>query len=184
MEKGFRRARTFRMPFALQIQQAFIGRLGRVGTLASLPTRYAAKVRIFMKTNTNAAALLVEATREQNEAVCLVGRTHDNALIEWLLLSPKIRQQLSEKLRDIEVTVFPKETPGLATLRSDPEFRRILSKGLKLNRGDQGAKGNSRPFKGTPYDVVSILTNVTLAEGESIKPYRGLAIELDFGDAN
>lgn len=184
MEKGFRRARTFRMPFALQIQQAFIGRLGRVGTLAALPTRFAAKVRIFMKTNTNAAALLVEATREQNEAVCLVGRTHKNELIEWLLLSPKIKQQLWEKLRDTELTVFPKETPSLATLRSDFGFFRALSKGQKLNRGDQGAKGSSRPFKDTPYDVVQILTNSTMAAGDSIKSSRGLVIEVDFGDPN
>lgn len=184
MEKGFRRARTFRMPFALQIQQAFIGRLGRVGTLAALPTRYAAKVRIFMKTNKDAAALLVEATREQNEAVCLVGRTHDNVLIEWLLLSPKIKQQLREKLRAVELTDFPRETPSLATLRSDPGFLRALSKGLKLNRGDQGAKGSSRPFKDTPFDVVQILTNATITAGKSIKSYRGLVIEVDFGDAN
>jgi hypothetical protein len=105
-------------------------------------------------------------------------------LIEWLLLSPKIKQHLREKLRDIQPTVFPKETPSLATLRSDPGFFRTLSKGLKLNRGDQGAKGNSRPFKDTPYDVVQIVTNATLAEGDLIKPYRGLVIEVDFADAN
>jgi hypothetical protein len=96
----------------------------------------------------------------------------------------KIRQQLREKLRDIQPTVFPRETPSLATLRSDPEFLRALSKGLNLNRGDQGAKGNSRPFKGTPYDVVQIITHATLAEGDPIKSSRGLVIEVDFGDAN
>jgi hypothetical protein len=41
--EGYRR---FRMPFALQLQQAFIGRLGRVGTLAALPVRYAPGVRV------------------------------------------------------------------------------------------------------------------------------------------
>ena len=49
LDEGYRRVRRLRTPFALQLQQSFIGRLGRVGTLAALPARHAVGVRIFLK---------------------------------------------------------------------------------------------------------------------------------------
>jgi len=40
LAEGYRRVRRFRTPFALRLQQAFLGRLGRVGTLTATPARY------------------------------------------------------------------------------------------------------------------------------------------------
>ena len=175
LKAGYRRARTFRMPFALQIQQAFIGRLGRVGTLAALPTRFAVGVKIFMKSSGNTAKLLIEAHADAGDAVCLVGRTDKNKTIDWLLLSPEIKEKVRIILRDVEEATFIQETPSLKALRSDPMFLRALSKGLKFNRE---SKGGSRPFKSTDLDVVEIFTKQKLNEGENIKSLRSLIIEI------
>ncbi len=175
--QGYRRARIMRMPFALELQQAFIGRLGRVGTLAALPTRYAAGLRIFMRTAENKAALLVESTADQDDAICLVGRTGNRDLMEWLLLSRSVRQKLRLALADRDATSFPNETPSLKTLRSDPAFMRELGKGLIMRRVEKG----SRPFENTSFDVVQILANLEIVNGDELtRSYRSLLVVVDF----
>ena len=182
LKKGFRRARTFRMPFALQIQQAFIGQLGRVGTLAALPTRFAAGVKIFMKTATNTSLLLVETNVNAGEAVCLVGRDDKKKLIEWLLLSPDIKQKLRQALSDVSAETFAKGTPNLAQLRSDPAFLRALGKGLVVKRDKQSG---SRPFKDNQaFDLIQILTKPKVKVGEVDNSLAALVIEIDFGNAH
>jgi hypothetical protein len=176
---GARRARTFRMPFALQIQQAFIGKLGRVGTLANLPTRYAAGIKIYAKAVDAAPILLLETTRAESQAVCLVGRTGKGSLMEWLLLSKQLKERLGVALQDIDADKLFKETPGLRELKSDPAFLRALNIGLLVERTDKG----SRPFKGTPFDIVQILTRQKVV-GDSLRSLKSLVFEIDFGDPN
>ncbi len=177
-EARIRRVRTFRLPFALQLQQAFIGRLGRVGTLAALPTRYVAGIKIFMKQSDNTAALICEASGTEGKAVCLVGRTASNELIDWLLLSPELKHQLRKKLQDLNPEVFPNESPGLKALRSDPAFLRVLNKGLVFKRN----AASSRPLQKTPHDVVQIFPKSTIGEGQNIRDCRGLVISLNLDD--
>jgi len=179
LNAGIRRARTFRMPFALQIQQAFLGKLGRVGTLANLPTRYAAGVKIYAKAADETAMFLLETSAADSQAVCLVGRTGKGKLMEWLLLSTSLKEKLRVVLRDIDSEKLYKETPGLRELKADPSFLRALGRGLSVDRTD---KGKSRPLKETPFDVVHILTRQKIAVGESLKGYRGLVFEIDFGE--
>ncbi len=180
LDGGVRRVRTLRMPFALQLQQAFIGNLSRVGTLAVLPTRYGAAVRIFMRSSSERAILLTEASVDSERAVCLVGRTAKNNLMEWLLLSPAIKQQLREALNDVKEAEIPKGTPNLSTIRSDPEFFRMLGRGLLVKRDK-----SSRPFKDvSEYDVIQIITSPRLENGGPMDQLYGpLVIEIDFGES-
>jgi len=181
LNAGVRRARTFRMPFALQIQQAFIGRLGRVGTLANLPTRYSAGIKIYAKAADETAILLLETTVAESQAVCLVGRTGKGSLMEWLLLSTHLREKLRVALQDIDAEKLYKETPGLRDFKSDPGFLRALNKGLSVERTN---KGSSRPLKDTLFDIVQILTRQKVAVGSSLKGLKSLVFEIDFGDLN
>ncbi len=180
LNAGLRRARTFRMPFALQIQQAFIGKLGRVGTLANLPTRYAAGIKIYAKAADETAILLLETTAAQSQAVCLVGRTGKGKLMEWLLLSSPLKEMLRVALQDIDAENLAKETPSLREFRTDPSFLRALNRGLSVERTEKG----NRPLKGTTFDIVHILTRQKLAAGDSLKGLKSLVFEIDFGDPN
>jgi hypothetical protein len=164
---GYQRVRRFRMPFALQLQQAFIGRLGRVGTLAALPNRYAAGVRVFLRDRNNKAKLLAEAQIDADKAVCMVGRTGKNALKEWLLLSDGFLIELRRALRDVPEAELPSGTPRVADLRENPEFFRQLKKGLSINR--EVPKG-SKPFLGSGHDIVQIMTSLQLGPNDKIEP--------------
>src|SRR3990167_1072588 len=79
LANGYRRVRRFRTPSALQLQQAFLGNLGRVGTLTAAPARYPAGVKVFLRTQAGTARLLAEVAADAGDAVYLVGRTKKNA---------------------------------------------------------------------------------------------------------
>ena len=176
-EAGFTFSRRFRTPFALQLQQAFIGRLGRVGTLAALPSHYTAGLRFYLKDKAGNALLLVEASAEQNKAACLVGRTEKNALKEWLLLEESLYIAFRQALRDVHDDNLPTGTPSLKTLRNDPAFLRRFKKGLPINREAKRWK----PFQGTDHDVVQILEQKTLENGAPVdRTFNNLIIEIDF----
>ena len=59
--RGYAHVRRLRLPYALQLQQAFIGKLGRVGTAAELPARHAVGVNILVRTKSGAARPAVRA---------------------------------------------------------------------------------------------------------------------------
>ena len=164
LEGGYRHARRFRTPFALQLQQGFIGRLGRVGTLAALPARYAVGVRIFIKNRAGHAVLLGESTADRGDAVCLVGRTEKGALIEWLLLSEKLKAEIRRGFRAIDAADLPVHTPPLSAIRDDPEFYRRLN---RLAFAREPSKG-SKPFKDTDFDAVQIVTRPILDAGAPV----------------
>jgi hypothetical protein len=161
LQSGFRRARRLRTPFALQLQQHFIGRLGRVGTLAALPARHAVSIRIFIKNRDGNAILLAEAGANREDAVCLVGRTEKNSLIEWLLLSERLQGEIRRGFRGIAVADLPGHTAQLSVIRDDPEFYRRLK---RLPFARESSKG-SKPFKDTPFDAVQIFTRPALQAG-------------------
>jgi hypothetical protein len=158
LEGGYRHARRFRTPFALQLQQNFIGRLGRVGTLTALPARHAVGVRIFIKNRAGKAVLLGESTADRGDAVCLVGRTD-----EWLLLSDKLQAEIRLGFRGIDAADLP--TPRLSIIRDNPEFYRRLNRGLAFTR--ESSKG-SKPFKDTDFDAVQIVTRPILEAGAAV----------------
>lgn len=176
-EAGFARVRRFRTPFALQLQQAFIGKLGRVGTLAALPGQYRAGVRVFLRDLAGKARLLAEAHIDADKAMCLVGRTQKNALKEWLLLSDGLLVDLRRTLREVPAEELPTGSQ-IATIRDDPAFYRRLKSGLLLNRSPKGSK----PFKDTGPDVIQIVTQkLWEPDGIADRSYNPILIEVDFG---
>lgn len=163
LKSGTSRVRRFRTPFALQLQQAFIGRLGRVGTLAAMPTRQRAGVRIFLR-GRNGAVLLAQATLDQELAICLVGRDESKTM-EWLLLSERLLDDFRKELRNIDANEFVAGSPSPRTLRDDPAFYRKLKAGLAM-RSDT-AKGE-KPLKETPFDIVQIVLGQSIQPGSEI----------------
>jgi hypothetical protein len=177
LDGGYRRARRFRTPFALQLQQGFIGRLGRVGTLPALPTRHGVGVRISIKNRAGDALLLAEASVDRGDAVCLVGRTERNALKEWLLLSERLQGEIRRNLRAIPGGDLPANQPQLTAARDDPEFYRRLKGGLSFAR--DSSKG-TKPFKDTPYDVVQIFTRRVLEPGGPVdRSFHPIIVEIE-----
>lgn len=163
LNSGLRRVRRFRTPFALQLQQAFIGRLGRVGTLAAMPTRQCVGVRIFLR-GRSGATLLANATLDQELATCLVGRDKSKTM-EWLLLSEKLLDGFRKELRNLDPDEFVPGTPSPRTLRDDPAFYRKLKAGLAMR--SEVATGE-KPLKGTPFDVVQIILGSSIQAGGAI----------------
>jgi hypothetical protein len=160
-EGGYRLARRFRTPFALQLQQSFIARLGRVGTPAALPGRYPAAVKVFIKNAQRQGHLIAQARIDSEDAVCLVGRTKKNELKEWLLLSDKFLKTLREALIGNSANDMPPQSQALIDAIGDPRFYRLLKSGLQLAR--EKPKG-SRPFQ-EPFNLLQVLTRPTLQEG-------------------
>jgi hypothetical protein len=161
-EKGYRRARRFRTPFALQLQQSFVSRLSRVGTLTALPGRHPAKVKVFVRDAGGEARLLTEASAESGDAICLVGRTDKNKLIEWLLLSETFRRSLRNSLGAIPEAVLAAPVRGV---RDNLAFFKLFKRGLAFER--EKAKG-SKPFNETGFDLVQVFTRPTVRVGEAM----------------
>jgi hypothetical protein len=154
--EGFRLVRRFRTPFALQLQQDFIGNLGRVGTLTAVPARFDAGLRVFFKKRDNNALLLLERQADAGDAVYLVGRTAKGELREWLLLSEGFQDEFRRSLRAVPVADLPAGGPApFGTIRDDPAFYRRFKPGLELRKVNQNGV---KPFRGTTHDVVQIVT--------------------------
>jgi hypothetical protein len=174
LASGLRRVRRFRTPFALQLQQAFIGRLGRVGTLAAMPTRQRVGVRMFLR-GKSGATLLAEANLDQDLAACLIGRDKSKP-IEWLLLSDKLLELFRRELRNVDPNEFANGTPSPRTLRDDPAFYRKLKAGLAMK--SESTTGE-KPLKGTAFDVVQIVEGQSIQHGGRIPDnYHPIVIEV------
>lgn len=178
LEQGFRRVRRLRTPFALQLQQSFVGRLARVGTLATLPARHCVGIRVFLRKRSGRAELLAQAGIDEEDAVCLVGRTIKNTVIDWLLLSERIQKEIRRRLTQVESTDLPTDGAAkIADLIGNPEFYRCFKRGLQFNRG--AAKG-TKPFQDTRFDVIQIVTTCDIENGGEInRSFRPITIAVD-----
>ncbi|MUZ64369.1 hypothetical protein [Agrobacterium vitis] len=177
-EAGFSKIRRFRSSFALQIQQAFLGRLGRVGTMAALPGRHPVGVKVFLQNKTNTAVLLAQASAEDDKAVSLIGRTERGAPIEWLLLSEPFQDEVRSNLLAVDAATLPGGSTGIAAARDNAAFYRALKRGLGVQR--ESPKG-SKPFKDTEYDVVQILTQSALQNGGDVdRSLKSIIIEIHY----
>jgi hypothetical protein len=169
--EGFKCVRRFRAPFALSLQQTFIGKLGRVGTLAALPARFEAGVRIYVRPTTGDPLLLAETPRDAGHAVCLVGRTK-NDLKEWLLIDETFLAEIRAKLSELDDQTLRTD---VAAARSAPQFFRLLKRGLEFRRGD---KDGAKPLKDSAFDVVQIYTTHRISANLGIT-VRPIVIEID-----
>jgi len=153
-----RLVRRFRTPFALQLQQSFISRLGRVGTLTALPARHPAGIKVFVRNVRKELQPIAESPIESDDAVCLIGRTKKNELKEWLLLSERFLRRIKAGLKAIHSADLD---PSLCKAREDLSFYRLFNR-LAIDRDKQGG---SKPLKGSQFDVVQIVTQSALAPG-------------------
>jgi hypothetical protein len=176
--QGFRRVRRFRMPFALQLQQDFIGNLGRVGTLTAVPANIAAGVRIYLRIQNGNMRLLVEKTVDSGEAAYLVGRNARGEAVEKLLLSPTFRDEFRGLLRDVAAADLPMGGPrAMANIRDDPAFYRRFKSGLTLRRDKP--KG-TKPFANTSDDVVQIVAARVCTPDAAAPPgFNSIIVEVD-----
>lgn len=176
---GTRRIRRFRIHHALQLQQSFIGKLGRVGTLADLPARHAVGVRIYLRTKSGDAFLLVHRDRAQAAAVALVGRNNRGVPINWLLLSPTILDDFRQTLADVEAKDLPGGNAKIAEVREDPQFYRLLKRGLVFNRQSIAGK---RPFAEGKYaPIIEIFANGSIIVEDKIPGKNGpIVVEVEW----
>jgi len=170
--EGYEFVRRFRMPFALALQQSFIGHLGRVGTPVALPARFVAGVKIYVRPVTGDPVLLASASRDTERAVCLVGRTkHD--LKEWLLLDARFLAEIRARFDELGNDSLRKD---VAAALAAPQFFRLLKRGLEFGRGK---RDGAKPFKETPaFDIVQIFTTPRISEREG-DIARPIVIEID-----
>ena len=178
LEGGYRRIRRFRMPFALQLQQKFIGNLGRVGTMVTPPALHVCMVKIFLRRNDN-TAIDIAATRK-GDAVCLVGRDKDNIRYEKLLLSEEFVATFRRGLRNISAAdLLPADARKLESARNNPAFYRALKCGLELNR--ESEKG-CKPFRDVQeFDVLQIFTRQVITQEAPAmdRSWKPLVMEVD-----
>ena len=176
---GARRVRRFRIHHALQLQQSFIGKLGRVGTLAELPARHSVGVRIYIRTKSGDARLLVHRDRIHGDAVALTGRNSKGAVVNWLLLSPSILDNFRQALTDVDVVDLPAGSPKLAEVREDPQFRRLMKRGLVFSRQPDSGK---RPFADVKYSpVLEIFGNGSIIADKKIPTKNGpIIVQIDW----
>lgn len=137
ISSGTRRVRRFRIHHALQLQQSFIGKLGRVGTIAELPGRHAVGIKLYLRTKAGDAKLLLHRDRSQAAAVVLAGRGKNKPLT-WLLLSPALIDDFRHALTDVEAKELPSSKIG--EVRGDPQFYRVLMRGIDFTRASGGKK--------------------------------------------
>ncbi|MCS0505132.1 hypothetical protein [Ancylobacter mangrovi] len=176
IKAGFRLVRRFRTPYALQIQQRFAGNLTRVGTMAAMPGRYAVGVKIYLRQKDETAKLLAQASADQEGAVCLIGRD-ENGAKAWLLLSEQVRNDFAESLKAIPIGDLPPGAPKVADVRSDPEFYRLMKRGLSYKREARSTK----PLEGTPFDVVQVFaTPSAVVDGKIDRGMRSIIVETEW----
>jgi hypothetical protein len=177
---GTRRIRRFRIHHALQLQQSFIGKLGRVGTLAELPARHAVGIRFYLRTKPGDAKLLVHRDRTQGAAVALVGRNDKGAPINWLLLAPELLDDFRQALTDVDGKDLPAGNAKIAEVRDDPQFYRLMKRGLPFNRQSVAGK---RPFvEGKYAPIIEIFANGSIVSQDKIPTKNGpIVVEVEWG---
>lgn len=164
VKAGTRRIRRFRIHHALQLQQSFIGKLGRVGTLAELPARHSVGVRIYLRTKSGDAHLLVDRERTEAAAVVLAGRTQ-KGVINLLQLSPELLEVFRQALNDVDAKDLPIGNAKLGEIRDDPQFYRLMKRGLPISR--QTTSGKKAFAEGKYAPVVEIFANASIiSEGK------------------
>lgn len=176
ISSGTRRVRRFRIHHALQLQQSFIGKLGRVGTIADLPGRHAVGVKLYLRTKTTDAKLLLHRDRSQAAAVVLTGRGKNKPLT-WLLLSPALIDDFRQALTDVEAKELPSSKIG--EVRGDPQFYRILKRGIDFTR----ASGGKKALKDGNYSsIVEIFPSEPIVVDGKVPQNAGpIIVELEWG---
>jgi hypothetical protein len=178
VQGGFRRVRRFRTPFALKLQQDFVGNLGRVGTLTPVPGQASTALRVYLRLRGGTMRLLIDKSADSADAAYLVGRNAKGDAVEMLLLSPALQDEFRRTLRDVTAADVPVGgAKELREIRDDPAFYRRFKSGLTVKR--EKPKG-TRPFADTTDDVVQIVAGRVCTNGGAAPTgFAAIIVEMD-----
>jgi hypothetical protein len=153
LESGaFQRVRRFRSLFSLQLQQLFTSSLSRVGTPVMPPVQHLTGATIsYVDIDGNLRQLVKFAPADQ-KAVVLVGRT-EREHVDRLMLAPEVVSELRvemQKLDPARLSAGNREKWRLAI--QNRELFSKMEEGIPYERN-----GLARSFKGSHYDVVTVI---------------------------
>jgi hypothetical protein len=171
---NFERVRRFRSLFSLQLQQLFTSSLSRVGTPVIPPVQQLTGVTISFKDHEGVLNSLVSTNPTDRQAVVLVGR-NENAHIDRLMLAPEIVRDLRIDMQKVDINnLVVKEREKWQNAVQNRELFSKMEEGIPYSRN-----GLERSFKGSEYDVVTVIGPYLQQEKNPISAER--TVKGDFG---
>lgn len=155
--------RRFRSLYGLQLQQRFIGNLGRVGTPSSMQATWPVGLSVFYRNFTKQACNLIDISIEDAFAACIAGRGK-NEKLENIIIYPEAVKKICNTILKLENgDMLPANLETLKVNASDPGFRRNLRGPLKFK-----SDANSTP-QDNPLGQVELRSKKPVDEGERIE---------------
>ena len=153
LESGaFQRVRRFRSLFSLQLQQLFTSSLSRVGTPVMPPVQHLTGGTISFVDLGGDLRDLMTFKPTDRKAVVLVGRT-ERGHVDRLMLAPEVVSDLRVEMQTLDPTRL--STSNRERWKQAVQNRELFSKmeeGVPYDRN-----GLARSFKGSAYDVVTVI---------------------------
>lgn len=117
---------------ALELQQRLLSGLGRVGLVAPMPATFPVDAEIYYA-GTDGVPVRLEVPALAEGAVCFVGRDDKRAPVVRLMLTEPTCDGVTEALAALpDNQVAESARKALAHIKSSPDLRRMLTKGLNL----------------------------------------------------
>lgn len=124
--------RRFRSLYGLQLQQRFIGNLGRVGTPSSMQATWPVGLSLFYRSAANSACELIDCPIDGTFAACIAGRNKKEKM-ENIIIYPETVRKICDKILELkDGDMLPQHLNILKANASDPSFRRTLRGPLKF----------------------------------------------------
>lgn len=121
---------------ALELQQRLLSGLGRVGLVAPMPATFSVDAEIYYA-GIDGVPVRLDIPTLADGAVCFVGRDENKAPILRLVMTDPVCDGVVDALAALpEDQVAEQARTALAHIKSSPDIRRMLTKGLNL----KGAK--------------------------------------------
>lgn len=128
----YSKIRRFRSLYGLQLQQRFIGNLGRVGTPSSMQATWPVGLSVFYRDAASLAHELICFPIEETSAACIAGRS-ERGKLENIIIYPETVLKICNRILGLnDGDMLPQYLSQLKVAASDPAFRRILRGPLKF----------------------------------------------------
>lgn len=125
-------AARLREAHALELQQRLLSGLGRVGLVAPMPATFSVDVELYYA-GLDGVPVRLEVPALASGAVCFVGRDEDKSPILRLVMTDPACDGVVDALAALrEDQVSEQARKALAHIKSSPDLRRTLTKGLNL----------------------------------------------------
>ncbi|MDD2335168.1 MAG: hypothetical protein PHD01_01160 [Geobacteraceae bacterium] len=139
----YTKIRRFRSLYGLQLQQRFIGNLGRVGTPSSMQATWPVGLAVFYRDAGGLAHELIDFPIGETSAACIAGRGEREKLENIIIYPETVRRICSGVSGLNDGDMLPQHLGPLRTNVTDPSFRRLLRGPLKFK-----SDSNSSPQDG------------------------------------